>query len=646
MTKTFYLLGWAILLSLTYSSTAVAQVSCVDCPNFNYELNPQAGIATMYTSIEVTTTGMDDLSVNPLTGVRINLAHGWLNDVYISLISPSGLHYVLMGDEDNMAGGCTGQTAAYADITLVPGNSNPLTPGVPYHFLCNGGQSCLEGNFNLACGQSATDFYNGAMPAPNCDLSDYNEAGHTVSGTWTLLVNCVCPQLESNQGYPLLDWGLDFVAPSTIAGGIGCLADGGIFADFEFQNCEDDSFNYPITPSFQNGIGAPTHAYSHQTFLVQDDVIIEKGPNFNQDGTLHAGFYDIKAISYHNPNLSLDVVGNFVGHTVNEMTAYLATSGLCYDWMQTSSTLEILPVIEPIYMSKILCDGECIDVLGTTICEAGDYELIQAGANMCADITYLVSVSEADNETNASIAPVFCFGEILHLEANGGIAYEWTGPDGFTSNLANPVISVNSEDEIGVYQVKVTTAEDCIYTYDMDFSTNHCEEKTIHETVAIDALKTLCFDEIINVKIGKETGDQASLKYVIRDNCLHFSGAAEEGTQAIHLRIYEGDTPTYLTIMVHTISNQRLQTNQAGWNEWTAINQVNIFPNPSSDKVQIQTENLIKTIDILDINGRMIKSLQVGNHQTAISVSGLPVGIYWLKVNTEQERLMKKLIVF
>ena len=187
-----------------------AQCECIDCPNDTYVMGDF--VNSISSTITVETTGTDDLGANPLVSVDIDLHHTWLGDVSMSLVSPAGVHYALMGDEGNAQGQC-GAPANGANFTFIPGTTMPLTTGQSYADVCNGSVNCIEGNWTLACGLGAADIHNGSVPSPNCDLNDFNVAGNTVSGEWTLYVNCVC---NAEFGSYLNNWGLNFQNPDEI----------------------------------------------------------------------------------------------------------------------------------------------------------------------------------------------------------------------------------------------------------------------------------------------------------------------------------------------------------------------------------------------------------------------------------------------
>lgn len=88
---------------------------------------------------------------------------------------------------------------------------------------------------------------------------------------------------------------------------------------------------------------------------------------------------------------------------------------------------------------------------------------------------YTVTVSDgftsATSTINVTVYPVptasatnagpYCAGQNIQLNASGGTTYSWTGPNGFTSFLANPVIPSSVSANAGTYTVVVTSINGC-----------------------------------------------------------------------------------------------------------------------------------------------------------------------------------------
>ncbi|MEO1260356.1 MAG: PKD domain-containing protein [Bacteroidota bacterium] len=151
-------------------------------------LNNQTTTATL----NVGTSGPNDLSQCPLQSVCFTISHTWIGDLSVSLTSPDGTKYLLMADGNNDYGGC-GLEGENIDVCIVTGTHNPVTNGGNYDCnlgFCDLGYCCLTDEWTLPYGVS--DPISGALEAPNHDLNDFNQPGAPINGPWTLTVNDVC----------------------------------------------------------------------------------------------------------------------------------------------------------------------------------------------------------------------------------------------------------------------------------------------------------------------------------------------------------------------------------------------------------------------------------------------------------------------
>lgn len=69
---------------------------------------------------------------------------------------------------------------------------------------------------------------------------------------------------------------------------------------------------------------------------------------------------------------------------------------------------------------------------------------------------------------------------------------------------------------------------------------------------------------------------------------------------------------------------------------------VTVSPNPTSDRLTIETEGKISTVSIFDAKGSLVRTLS--NPDKTISVSDLNTGNYVLKVKTDKSEFTKKFI--
>ena len=71
-----------------------------------------------------------------------------------------------------------------------------------------------------------------------------------------------------------------------------------------------------------------------------------------------------------------------------------------------------------------------------------------------------------------------------------------------------------------------------------------------------------------------------------------------------------------------------------------------VYPNPSSDQVNIQCSSVIKDIEIIDMTGRCVRhAFNVDQNSYSLNISSLSSDIYFIKVIDENDRpLISKII--
>jgi gliding motility-associated-like protein len=95
-----------------------------------------------------------------------------------------------------------------------------------------------------------------------------------------------------------------------------------------------------------------------------------------------------------------------------------------------------------------------------TVSSAGTYTVAVSDTSGCAAVIDSVTVNALPippAPTISSNSPL-CTGSTLNLSASSvaGAIYDWTGPNGFTSNQQNPIINSVSVNDAGTYSVTVT----------------------------------------------------------------------------------------------------------------------------------------------------------------------------------------------
>ncbi len=98
----------------------------------------------------------------------------------------------------------------------------------------------------------------------------------------------------------------------------------------------------------------------------------------------------------------------------------------------------------------------------TSDIEDGDVFSFNGTANECIYFgsSIVMTVNDLPVATASNNSPICPF-ETLELSVNASTSYEWTGPNGFTSNLQNPTIPFAEESAEGTYQVILGDVNGC-----------------------------------------------------------------------------------------------------------------------------------------------------------------------------------------
>jgi 1,4-alpha-glucan branching enzyme len=182
-------------------------------------------------------------------------------------------------------------------------------------------------------------------------------------------------------------------------------------------------------------------------------------------------------------------------------------------------------------------------------------------------------------------------------------------PQGYTpftnANLALPV-------ELMTFEAKLIQNNNALLTWSTASEKNNSHFEVERSADGKD------FTKVGEVK-GK--GNSVTLsKYDFTDKNL------VNGTHYYRLRQVDTDGKNELSHIVSVSVNKNFK--------------IKIYPNPTSDKLSILTENTEGPLSVMDQLGRPVLSFD--KVPTEINISALPAGIYFLKVDSERIRFVKK----
>lgn len=93
----------------------------------------------------------------------------------------------------------------------------------------------------------------------------------------------------------------------------------------------------------------------------------------------------------------------------------------------------------------------------------------------------------------------------------------------------------------------------------------------------------------------------------------------------------------------NTVSSEDIMVGTVGVNEQYETSFPTIYPNPITDMLFISGVEDIESLEILDSNGKVLKSLS--NSTNNVSMSGYPNGIYIVRISTNQSVFVRKVSV-
>ena len=374
-----YIICLALLCFTSQISFAQDNCECTNCPV------PITDNGSFDGLLDVTVNGPNNLGLCPLQRVCFQINHTWVGDLSVTMTSPGGLSYILMGDLNNSTGGC-GTDSDNIDVCIDVGTGNALTNNTEY--ACNGGNPCLIGNWTVACG-GVTDPMSGAIQAPTCDLNDFNVMGAPANGTWELTINDVCAQDEGD----LVNWSLEF-ACGTVAC-ITCEPEGGALNQDDVQACfQSPDLNINTVPVYTGGNTMPDPADYGYTYAIvnMDNGIIFNFLNNTNLNALPPGNYQVCGLSFALADGA--AYFPFIGGPYATLQADLAsaTPSFCGDLSDDCFEVQIDELPLPTFVEEQMCLGDCFLFPGNgqEYCSFGLFEIMLESEAGCDSLVNLL----------------------------------------------------------------------------------------------------------------------------------------------------------------------------------------------------------------------------------------------------------------
>lgn len=144
-------------------------------------------------------------------------------------------------------------------------------------------------------------------------------------------------------------------------------------------------------------------------------------------------------------------------------------------------------------------------------------------------------------------------------------------------------------------------------------------------------------DKWYNLKIEIDHVIEKNVKYYLDNQLVHTSALESKVVRANDLN-FEFDNDGSGFIVDNIIIKDMDQLSVSDINK----TQVNIFPNPTSDFINIKSDEKIKSVKLYNVSGSLVKT--ENNEFSRINVSNLPKGNYLISIETDFGIETKKII--
>lgn len=126
------------------------------------------------------------------------------------------------------------------------------------------------------------------------------------------------------------------------------------------------------------------------------------------------------------------------------------------------------------------------------------------------------------------------------------------------------------------------------------------------------------------------------VRYRIRQNNQNTTGTVIKNTAYIYF--------DFNTAVVTNTTYDIIVVNDLGMAE-EQLFKVHVYPNPAEVVIHIESEVLVETIEITDVNGHYINRYFSNSQITTLDLSYLTSGIYFIKMNAAEGSVVKRIVV-
>lgn len=246
--------------------------------------------------------------------------------------------------------------------------------------------------------------------------------------------------------------------------------------------------------------------------------------------------------------------------------------------------------------------------------------------------------------TNQPLSQNLCVGDTLHLsiaiQNPTGITYSWFKNGNLLAGLNSSSIAIPCDDTLvtGKYTAIAQTTtgyvvSDTAYIIAGEYPVVGLNGDTIYWHFG--TYKTIVANAGYSVYLWSSGDTTNSISYVGHDLYLIIGNWVNLYVTVTGVAGCQSVDSVYI-VFVASVDEPGISTVE-----------VQLLPNPAKDKVEVLCSEMVRRAELIDMRGREILSITIGNHQVEsfmIPLTDIPSGVYLIRIFTDKGVAVKKLI--
>ena len=135
---------------------------------------------------------------------------------------------------------------------------------------------------------------------------------------------------------------------------------------------------------------------------------------------------------------------------------------------------------------------------------------------------------------------------------------------------------------------------------------------------------------------------------LLDDSCFFRLYKLKKGTYKVYASVIYTSRDGYFCDSIVELSSKTVTfyvDTKAPVRETLAESTMNVFPNPASDRISVECEAEMRRVTLCNALGQQVRRVSPNAPQAELSVSGLPRGLYLLRVQTANGSAVRKVVV-